>query len=92
MAVMMQTSLPGFTEEAFVAGFAPLLDQLKAFPGFIAQASGTTAGGYQVTEVWESQAAHERWLSEVIAPALAQAGVTAQPAVQYTPLARFFTK
>ena len=90
MAVLMRAEIPGVTEEQFQVLFVPVIDQLKAFPGFLINASGPVPGGYQVTEVWESQDAHERWLREVIVPTMQRAGMTDPPSIQYSPLARFF--
>lgn len=92
MSVLMRTEIPGMTEEGFQALFAPLIEQLKAYPGFTVHASGPFPAGYQVTEVWESQAAHERWVSEVIVPTMQRAGLTEPPVIQYLPLARYFTR
>lgn len=92
MTVLMRAELPGITSEQFEVVFAPVIDQLKAFPGFISNASGPVPGGYQVTEVWETQEAHERWVREVIAPTMQRAGLTEPPAIHYLPLARFFTR
>lgn len=55
MSILMLAELPGITSEQFEVVFAPVIDQLKAFPGFIANASGPVPKGYQVTEVWDSQ-------------------------------------
>jgi len=93
MAILMRQDVPGMTTDQFNTLFAPLIDQLKSFPGFIVNASGPTTGGYQVTEVWESQEAHERWLREVIAPTMQRAGITQPlPPTQYLSLDRFFTR
>jgi heme-degrading monooxygenase HmoA len=91
MTVLMRAEVPGMTADQFEVLFAPLIDQLKGFPGFIANASGPVPEGYQVTEVWESQETHERWVREVIMPAMERAGLTRPPSIQYAPLARFFT-
>lgn len=93
MAILMRQEVPGMTTGQFDAIFAPLLDQIKTFPGFIANASGPLSGGYQVSEVWESQEAHERWLREVIMPTMQRAGVTQPlPPTQYLTLDRFITR
>lgn len=88
MAILMRQEAPGMPPEVFAAQFAPLLAQMKTFPGFIAHASGPIPGGYQVTEVWESQDAHERWFREVVLPSGQQAGVSLDqlPPTQYQPL------
>ena len=92
MTVLMRADLPGITSEQFEALFAPIIAQLQTFPGFISNASGPVSGGYQVTEVWESQASHERWVREVIAPTMQRAGMTDPPSIQYLSLDRFFTR
>lgn len=92
MSVLMRAELPGITPEQFEAVFAPVIDQLKVFPGFIANASGPVPEGYPVNEVWETQADHEHWVQEVIMPTMQRAGLTEPPSIQYVPLARFFTR
>lgn len=92
MTVLMRAELPGITSEQFEVDFAPLIDQLKVYPGFILNASGPLPGSYQVNEVWESQVAHERWVREVIVPTMQRAGLTEPPSIQYLPLAHFFTR
>ncbi len=91
MAILMSAELAGITSEQFEVVFAPMIDQLKVYPGFIANASGPVPEGYQVTEVWEMQGDHERWVREVIMPTMQRAGLTQPPSIQYVPLARFFT-
>ena len=91
MAVLMRQDVPTMTTQQFEALFGPLADQIKSFPGFIAHASGPIQGGYQVTEVWESQPAHERWVREVIMPTMQKAGITQSlPPSQYVELNRYF--
>lgn len=93
MPVLMRHEVPGITKEQAEASAAPIRDQLKVFPGFIVQAAGPTSGGYQVTEVWETQEAHERWLREVVIPAMQRAGMDQPlPPPQYLPLDHFFTR
>ncbi|MDE3230823.1 MAG: hypothetical protein KGO05_13170 [Chloroflexota bacterium] len=92
MTVLMRAELPGITSEQFETIFAPVIDQLKVFPGFVAHASGLVPEGYQVTEVWDSQGDHERWVHEVVMPTMQRAGLTQPPIIQYSPLARFITR
>jgi hypothetical protein len=47
--------------------------------GFIAHAAGPIEGGWQVTEIWTSEAQHDAWLSVSIAPSMPE-GV--QPATR----------
>jgi hypothetical protein len=93
MAVLMRQDVPGISADQFEALFAPLVEHIKAFPGFIANATGPMPGGYQVTEVWESQEAHERWEREVIAPIMQRAGFDQPlPPAAYLTLDRFVTR
>lgn len=93
MAILMRNETPGVTSEQFAALFVPLFDQLKTFPGFIANASGPTPTGYQVLEVWESREAHERWVRDVIIPTAQRAGLDmAQPVIEYMPLDQVITR
>ena len=93
MAILMRSELPGISAEQIRPFIAQANEQMRSFPGFIAQASGPIPGGYQVTEVWETQEAHERWLREVIGPKAAQQlGLTEAPPTQYLPLDVFITR
>ena len=93
MAVLMRSETKGVSAEQIVPFITQIHEQMKAFPGFIAQAFGPTPGGYEVTEVWETQEAHERWVREVVAPMAAQQlGMTQAPSSQYEPLDGFVTR
>jgi hypothetical protein len=89
----MRSELQGVTPEQIRPLMAQVNERLRSFPGFIAQASGPTSGGYQVTEVWETEEAHERWTREVVGPVAAQQlGLTQIPPWQYLPLDGFITR
>jgi len=93
MPVLTRSETQGVTAEQILPFIAQTQEQLKTFPGFIAQAFGPIPGGYQVTEMWETQEAHERWVREVIAPlAMRQLGMTQAPAAQYQSLDGFITR
>jgi hypothetical protein len=93
MAVLMRSELQGVTAEQIRPFIAQMNERMKSFPGFITQAAGPIPGGYQVTEVWESEAAHQRWVQEVVGPMAAQQlGVTEAPSAQYLPLDFFITR
>lgn len=93
MAVLMRSELQGVTAEQIRPFIAQMNERMKTFPGFIAQAAGPIPGGYQVSEVWETQEAHEQWVREVVGPASAQQlGITEVPPVQYLPLDDFITR
>lgn len=87
MAILMRTELQGVTSAQIVPFIATLNEEMRSYPGFICQAAGPTPGGFQVTEVWESQEAHERWLREVVAPrAMRELGLAEAPVGQYSSL------
>ena len=92
MAIITQTVVPGMTAEQAGGMVAQLRDKLRAFPGFVAHASGPVEGGYQATEIWETREAHERWLREVIAPMMQQAGMGDVPPTQYWQADNTFTR
>jgi hypothetical protein len=48
--------------------------------GMLAHTGGTKEGGLVVFELWSSRADQERFLTERLGPALAQAGVEGPPA------------
>ena len=70
MPVLMTSDMPGTTEEAYDRLAAALLPTLQASPGFIAHAAGPVDGGYLVTELWESEEAHEDWFARHVRPSL----------------------
>jgi hypothetical protein len=75
----------GVTEQDYWAVNAKLGiardDWTEGWPdGAISHTGGPTATGWIVTEVWESQAAHERFLNERLRPAFQAIGVP--PATQ----------
>jgi len=90
MAILSRTELPGVTAAQIGPLIALLADQIRSFPGFIAHASGAIPGGYEVTEVWETQEAQERWVREnlmpILMPSLQAMGVEQAPEVKYLSL------
>jgi hypothetical protein len=83
MAVEVRAVMPGVTAEQMRPFLAQLGGKIKAFPGFVAHASGPVEGGYHVTEIWESQDAYERWVREVVMPAMQQMGGGRPPQPEY---------
>jgi heme-degrading monooxygenase HmoA len=85
MTVLMTSEMPGVTQEGYDHLAASLVPILRQTDGFIAHAAGPVDGGFRVTELWESEAAHEAWYSSHVAPAMpadaAPAKVTFQPVV-----------
>jgi hypothetical protein len=79
MAVMITAELPGMTQELYERLAPYILDRVRDNAGFIAHAAGPIEGGWQVTEIWTSQAQHDAWFSASIAPSILE-GV--QPATR----------
>ena len=77
MTIMMTSDMPGIAQADYEQLAAALLPLLQATDGFIAHAAGPVEGGYQVTELWESKAAHSDWVAAHVAPAM-PAGATRQ--------------
>jgi hypothetical protein len=92
MAVLMRTELQGVTLEQVQPLIEQVIGPMKTFPGFIFHARGPIPGGVQVTEVWETQEAHERWVREVIAPTMRRSGMSEVPPSQYLPVEGFLTR
>jgi hypothetical protein len=70
MPVMITADQPGMTEDMYDGMAAALLPLLAQRPGFIAHAAWPVAGGWQVMEIWESEADHDSWAKDVVLPAM----------------------
>ena len=70
MAVMITAELPGMTQELYERLAPYILEQVRENAGFIAHAAGPIEGGWQVTEIWTSQAQHDAWFSASVAPSI----------------------
>lgn len=92
MAIEMRAQVLGMTNEQWEGFATHVLPQIKTFPGFLAHASGPIEGGHYVTEFWESRETHEKWLQDVIGPAMQQAGGGQPPQVQYLPIDTAITR
>jgi len=70
MPVLMTSEMPGPTQEGYDHLAEALLPILQPTDGFIAHAAGPVDGGYRVTELWESEDAHEAWFTAPVAPTM----------------------
>jgi len=70
MTIMTTSDMPGATQDDYEQLAAVLLPLLQATDGFIAHAAGPIGGGYQVTELWESEDAHSAWVAAHVLPAM----------------------
>ena len=69
MAVLMTAQLPGGTKEMIDGMFAQLAEPQRNAQGFVLHANGRVAGGWRVTEVWDSQSDFEAWFESYVKPA-----------------------
>jgi hypothetical protein len=90
MTIMMTSDMPGITQADYELLAAALLPLLQAADGFIAHAAGPVEGGYQVTEVWESEAAHSAWVTAHVIPALPPG--TTPPIITTRPITKIATR
>jgi len=67
-----------------------MLPALQAADGFIAHAAGPIDGGYQVTKLWESEAAHSAWVVSHVLPAMPPGA--AQPIITTRPITKVATR
>jgi heme-degrading monooxygenase HmoA len=89
MPVLMTSDMPGTTQEGYEHLAAALVPTMQASPGFIAHAAGPVEGGYVVTELWESEQAHEAWFAQHVRPAMP--ADAAAPSITYRPIANIAT-
>ena len=70
MAVLITDEVPGFTKEAYEGVHAVLDAATREAPGFIFHAAGPIDGGWQITEVWESQQDRDAFFEKYVTPLL----------------------
>jgi hypothetical protein len=68
MAVLMSAELPGGTKEMIDGMISQLEGPLRSAQGFTLHTNGPAAGGWRVTEVWDSQADFEAWFEARVKP------------------------
>jgi len=70
VAVLIIDEVPGMTQEAYEGLNALLHGPSRMAAGFIFHAAGPISGGWQITELWESQQDREAFFEEYVAPLL----------------------
>jgi hypothetical protein len=70
MAVLITDEIPGMTQEAYEGLHAVLDGPSREASGFIFHAAGPIDGGWQVTEVWESQQDRDAFFEKYLTPLL----------------------
>jgi heme-degrading monooxygenase HmoA len=79
MPYATRAEIPGMTRDQYNGMFQQVSPRLKTQPGFVFHMSGPAEGGYYAIEVWESEAAHQAWIRDVIEPATRAAGMSLGP-------------
>jgi len=69
-----------------MASNAQLIEAIKNAPGFIAHLAVPGPNGITVMEIWESRENADRWLQDVILPAMRQAGIPQETQPDYQDL------
>jgi hypothetical protein len=75
-------NVPKADYDAMIDGMRP---RFLAAPGFVAHIAVVQDGGFEVTEIWESEAEAQAWVRDVITPAMENAG-GAGPKVETVPI------
>jgi hypothetical protein len=70
MAVLITDEVPGMTEDAYNALHAALDGPSRRAAGFVFHAAGPVEGGWQITELWESQQQRDAFVREFALPLL----------------------
>jgi heme-degrading monooxygenase HmoA len=79
MAYATRAEIPGMTRDQYNGMFQQVSPRLKTQPGFVFHMSGPADGCYYAIEVWESEAAHQAWIRDVIEPAARAGGMALGP-------------
>jgi heme-degrading monooxygenase HmoA len=72
MSVVVRHHASGMTADQYSAVATPTTDALRNASGFIAHYAFAEGDGMTVSEIWESQADHDKFFDEVIRPKLPQ--------------------
>jgi hypothetical protein len=70
MAVLITDEVPGMTQEAYEGLHALLDESARQAPGFIFHVAGPIEGGWQITELWESQQDRDAFVAQYVMPLL----------------------
>jgi hypothetical protein len=70
MSVLVRITAPGMDQAAYDQAAPALHELVKKQPGFIMHVAYPTPSGFNVGEVWESQAQQESWFNEHVKPNL----------------------
>ena len=68
MAVLIRHRLSEMSPSQYDEISPPLIEKLKAQPGFVLHSAFVENGRFTVAEIWESQEQHDRWYKEYVEP------------------------
>lgn len=92
MAVGIRIKLEGVTAEQFDVAERSIDPDGNPPDGLIFHASGPIDGGWGVIDFWESREQFDRFAEQRIGPAVAEAGVAAQPDIREFPVHEHFPR
>ena len=68
MAVLIRHRSAGMTPSEYDEVSPPLIEKLKTAPSFMYHVAFVDNGTFTVSEIWESQEQHDRWIDENVKP------------------------
>jgi hypothetical protein len=90
MAVGIRLKFVGVTAEQFDQVHAAVDPHNDRPDGMIFHSSGPIEGGWGVIDFWESRMQFDRFAADRVGPAVAAAGITAQPDIREFPVHEYF--
>lgn len=87
MAVVVMQEIKGMTQQQYDQATAMMGGKLP--PGALVHTASVMEGGMRIVDVWESQAAFEKFAQETLAQMAGALGLTSQPEVKIWPAHNF---
>jgi hypothetical protein len=91
MAVAMHMEWPGVTAEQYDRVRQRVNWEVEAPEGAILHLASFTPEGARIVDVWESEAAFNRFLRDRLMPVVEEVGLSGEPRVQLYPVHALFT-
>ena len=86
MAIAVLIEGSGFTQAQYDSVFNDVMPGGRMPAGLLLHLGGPVDGGWRVVDMWESQAAFDKFSQETLAPAMQRAGYTQQPDIKVWPV------
>jgi len=87
MAVVVMQEIKGMTQQQYDQVTAMMEGKLP--PGALVHTASVMEGGMRIIDVWESQAAFEKFAHDTLAQMAGTVGLTSQPEVKIWPVHNF---